>query len=89
MSKGDYYNMAGFFTLPPYETVAETANRLAEGEQLHWPGSISIHGHMRPMPKDRKRQHERSNTEARVRGEYLLVHDIEFNRYRREWVPAR
>jgi hypothetical protein len=86
MPHGDHYNIAGFFTLPPYETVADTAKRLAEGELLRWPGSISIHGHMRPLPKDRKRAHDRDGEGGQRRKQYLLVHDVEWNTYRREWV---
>jgi hypothetical protein len=83
-TKGAYYNMAGFHYVPTHETVRETAARLAEGERLRWPGSISIHGHMQPMPTNMKRGQPQ---EDRVHKRRLtVVYDVEWGRYVREWV---
>lgn len=64
-NRGSYLNTNGFFTVPKYETVAQTTKRLAEGEQQRWPGSISIHGHMKTSPGNNKRDHERTTPRAK------------------------
>lgn len=85
--KGDYLNQSGFHYVPPYETVLETAERLARSEQQNWPGSISIHGHLRGKAIDRRPQ----NAEPRTERQSVLVFDAEFGRMRREsiTVPKR
>ncbi len=82
-SHGPYLNMSmsGAFPLPASETVRETAERLAQGELLKWPGSISIHGFIRPMPKTPRRSVERLHRAQRV-----LVYDVEWGKWEREWV---
>jgi hypothetical protein len=54
--RGLYYNQPGDFTIPAYETVAETWARLARRQQQGWPGSISIHGNMIGKPLTRLAQ---------------------------------
>lgn len=82
---GDYLNRSGFHVIPPYETIAETADRLTEGERLKWPGSIAIHGFMRPMPKEGKRGFERAAKP--VRWELVPVFNAERQTFSKEYVP--
>ncbi len=80
-SHGPYLNMFGSFPLPAYETVRETAERLAQGELLRWPGSISIHGFMRPLTKTQRHSGPKPH-----RVERTLVYDVEWSKWAREWV---
>jgi hypothetical protein len=50
--KADYINCSGQFEVPVNETVAETWKRLAAQQAKHWPGSVSIKGHMHTKPRD-------------------------------------
>ena len=66
-TKGSFLNTNGMFYVPAHETVRQTGERLAEGDQLKWPGSISIHGHMKTPPGISKRKHERTEKARKER----------------------
>ncbi len=76
---GPCLNMSGTFKLPTHETVTQTANRLSQGESLGWPGSISIHGHMRAM-------RPRTDVEKVHKKQLVKVFDVEFRKYIKEYV---